>query len=165
MTDPISDERIAAIKAGLAAGLGISIPETSALIERMEKAEKAQAALIEERDYAVERYAAAVDDAKNHRAKSEERRISITRYMSVDVSAHYGAVVAERDAAIARVKALEEALEPDGDTKAAYMGEFSFPVQMINEDGEEQEYKQYVPWTTIKEIMTAIRARAALEGK
>ena len=56
---------------------------------------------------------------------------------------------AERTAA-ARMR---EALEPSGDTKAAYLGEFSF------HDGLK---KRVVPWTTIKEIMAAIRARAAL---
>lgn len=69
----------------------------------------------------------------------------------------------------ARVKALEEALRPSAATKAAYIGEFSFPgvIQYTNDEGQECEdhHKICVPWTTIKEIMAAIRARAALEGK
>ena len=68
----------------------------------------------------------------------------------------------------AREKALREALEPRGDTKAAYMGEFSFTIEDYreNEEGEDELYsrKVYVPWTTIKEIMAAILARAAPKG-
>lgn len=63
----------------------------------------------------------------------------------------------------ARCERLEEALEPIGDTKAAYMGEFAFTLTRIDECGDEYPEKVYVPWTTIKDIMAAIRARAALE--
>jgi hypothetical protein len=61
------------------------------------------------------------------------------------------------------IKALVEALTPSGDTKAAYMGEFHFPQTMTGDDGEDVTVKTYVPWTTVKEIMAAIRARAALD--
>jgi len=61
---------------------------------------------------------------------------------------------------------LREALEPSGDTKAAYSGEFSITIteEQEDEDGEDIEVsvKWPVPWTTTKEIMAAIRARAAL---
>ena len=67
-------------------------------------------------------------------------------------------VEAERDG-------LLEALSPDGDTKAAYMGEFSFNITEYGDDGGEIARKIYVPWTTIKEIMAAIKARAALGAK
>lgn len=65
---------------------------------------------------------------------------------------------------------LREALTPSAETKAAYMGEFKFGVPMSYEDEEQGgmvEYMEFVtvPWTTIKEIMAAIRARAALESK
>lgn len=68
----------------------------------------------------------------------------------------------------ARVKVLEEALTPSGDTKAAYSGEFherieiGNPMYEGNEDDEPETIIQSVPvsWTTIKEIMAAIRARA-----
>jgi hypothetical protein len=53
-----------------------------------------------------------------------------------------------------------EALTPSAATKAAYMGEFSFPIIQAGEDGEEVSCKTFVPWTTIKEIMAAIRTRA-----
>lgn len=54
---------------------------------------------------------------------------------------------------------LREALTPSGDTKAAYMGEFSFNLHRIDEFGDEYSEKVYVPWTTIKEIMAAVAAR------
>lgn len=57
---------------------------------------------------------------------------------------------------------LEEALEPSGSTKAAYMGEFSFTLARVDEFGDEYSEKVYVPWTTIKEIMAAIKDRATL---
>ena len=64
-----------------------------------------------------------------------------------------------RDAVIAR---LVEALTASGDTKAAYMGEFHFPLTTTDEDGEEVTSRTYVPWTTVKEIMAAILDRAAI---
>ncbi len=83
--------------------------------------------------------------------------------------AGYGASAAEHViaalpavAAPQGVDAVVEALTPSGDTKAAYMGEFHFQRTTINEDGDEVAVKTYVPWTTIKEIMEAIRERAAL---
>lgn len=70
-----------------------------------------------------------------------------------------------------RVAELEEALTPSGDTKAAYMGEFHFNVEIENVDFEDDEDESDinprtlqmevpVPWTTIKEIMAAIRKRS-----
>lgn len=61
---------------------------------------------------------------------------------------------------------MREALTPSGDTKAAYRGEFKIdvPEMVENDDGEMEEHWRSipVPWTTIKEIMAAIVARAAL---
>jgi hypothetical protein len=59
---------------------------------------------------------------------------------------------------------LREALTPSGDTKAAYHGEFVFTMEDVDEDGQPTPRKVYVPWTTVKEIMTAIRDRA-LKGQ
>jgi hypothetical protein len=63
-----------------------------------------------------------------------------------------------------RERVLVEALTPSGDTKAAYIGEFSFTVTAleIDESGEPVECQRSVtvPWTTVKEIMAAILARA-----
>lgn len=57
---------------------------------------------------------------------------------------------------------LREALTPSAETKAAYMGEFRVPLPDRDEEGNEVMRHINVPWTTIKEIMAAIRARAAL---
>lgn len=57
----------------------------------------------------------------------------------------------------AEVERLTEALTPSCDTKAAYMGE-------IHCDCPTENWKHFVPWTSIKEIMAMIRARAALKG-
>lgn len=53
---------------------------------------------------------------------------------------------------VARVEELEGALTPSAETKAAFIGEFQF---LVEEYGEVA-----VPWTTVKEIMAAIRALA-----
>jgi len=63
---------------------------------------------------------------------------------------------------------LVEALTPSGDTKAAYHGEFSFSVTSqfwndVTEEWETHAQNTLVPWTNVKEIMAAIRARAAIE--
>jgi hypothetical protein len=65
----------------------------------------------------------------------------------------------------AEIARIREALTPSGDTKAAYMGEFSFGLTRTDEAGDEYTEKVYVPWTAIKEIMAAIRERAHLEAK
>jgi len=86
------------------------------------------------------------------------------------------ATIAEPSLASARqqIDALTEALTPSGETKAAYIGEFTIAVERhVDEDGEVDDEAEghadpyehiTVPWTTIKEIMAAIRARAALKG-
>jgi hypothetical protein len=57
-----------------------------------------------------------------------------------------------------------EALTPSQDTKHAYIGEFKFeiPFSGYDENGEWSEFtnKVTVPWTTVKDIMKAIKARA-----
>ena len=70
---------------------------------------------------------------------------------------------------LAEVIALREqnarlvgALTPSIETKSAYMGEFSLDIPDYDEDGNEVSRRVMVPWTTIKEIMTAIRAHSAL---
>lgn len=62
-----------------------------------------------------------------------------------------------------KVERLQEALTPSGDTKSAYIGEFSFNIEDRDEDGEECSRNVVVPWTTVKEIMAAIRARAEMK--
>ncbi len=63
----------------------------------------------------------------------------------------------------AKIERLQEALTPSGETKAAYIGEFSFDVEDRDEDGEECSRNVVVPWTTVKEIMAAIRSRAEMK--
>lgn len=70
---------------------------------------------------------------------------------------------------IARVPEMEEALmaavealTPSGATKACYIGEFSHAVTITDENGDEEHMEVVIPWTTIKEIMAAIRLRAGL---
>lgn len=54
---------------------------------------------------------------------------------------------------------------PSAATKAAYMGEFSFIAgEYVDDEGEPHTQVEAVPWTTIKDIMKAIKARAALAG-
>lgn len=56
--------------------------------------------------------------------------------------------------------ALIEALTPSADTKAAYIGEFRMGVTLYHPKTGEEDYRSVqVPWTTIKEIMAAIRSR------
>lgn len=67
---------------------------------------------------------------------------------------------ARAEAAEAEVVRLRKALTPSANTKTAYIKNFSFPITLYL--GHEEETRQVtVPWTTIKEIMAAIRARAA----
>lgn len=56
--------------------------------------------------------------------------------------------------------ALREALTPSGDTKAAYIGEFHMGITLRHR-GQEDYRRVLIEWTTIKEIMAAISARAA----
>lgn len=58
-----------------------------------------------------------------------------------------------------------EALTPSAETKAAYIGEFKLVIDDYDESGNETHRWADVPWTTIKEIMAAIKARAALTGE
>lgn len=69
------------------------------------------------------------------------------------------------DALRAENERMREALTPNAETKGAYIGEFAFQQVIMNAAGEEEAIKVYVPWPTIKEIMAAIRTRAALTPK
>lgn len=65
------------------------------------------------------------------------------------------------------VERLREALTPSTETKAAYIGEFTFDVFAgLDEEGNDIYEPVTVPWTTVKQIMAAIQARArqALNG-
>jgi hypothetical protein len=63
-----------------------------------------------------------------------------------------------------RVEALTEALTPSAATKAAYHGEFHFLIDDYVDGGVCERTREItVPWSTVKEIMAAIRARAQKE--
>jgi hypothetical protein len=65
-----------------------------------------------------------------------------------------------------RAGRLVEALTPSAETKAAYIGEFGFNHPYgVDEEGADVSIHVAVPWTTIKEIMAAIRARATLTNE
>lgn len=55
--------------------------------------------------------------------------------------------------------ALVDALRPSGETKAAYIGEFSFHIPLNDDEGNEVLHKVTVPWDVTKQIMKAISAR------
>ena len=107
----------------------------------------------------------AQEEIKNLRAEVER----LERHAQEENRSHDNTVFilrAERDAAIARAEKLEAALTPSLETKAALMGEFSMQFPGLDENGEEYMRTINVPWTTIKEIMAAIRALASLtEGE
>lgn len=73
--------------------------------------------------------------------------------------------IAEKETTEARIKALEEALTPSGDTKAAYIGEFAFPLVYTDDNGDSATTSVTVPWTAVKDIMAAITARATLNSR
>lgn len=70
----------------------------------------------------------------------------------------YAVAVARAESAEAEVARLREALTPSGDTKAAYISE-------VLCDCPTEDWKHHVPWTSIKEIMSMIRSRAALSDE
>jgi hypothetical protein len=61
-----------------------------------------------------------------------------------------------------RDEALREALTPGAEMKATCIGEFRFNIPDTDDDGDSLVREVAVPWVTIKEILAAIRARAAL---
>ena len=64
------------------------------------------------------------------------------------------------------VERVTEALTPSAETEAAYIGEFQIDSLIgYDKHGNELHHSVDVPWTTIKEIMAAIRERAALSSR
>jgi hypothetical protein len=71
--------------------------------------------------------------------------------------------LSERNAVLeSRLRALHEALTPSAETKAEYIGEFQFPIELAHPRLGSETRSVDVPWTTIKTIMAAILGRAAL---
>jgi hypothetical protein len=69
-------------------------------------------------------------------------------------------VAAQLDELRAENERLKEVLTPSTDTKASYIGEFKFSVEMRHPRLGSEFRSVDVPWTTIKEIMAAIRSKA-----
>ena len=69
----------------------------------------------------------------------------------------------ERPVLVAIVDQLERthaALTPSTETKSAYMGEFQFRFPAYDANGVERMFMLNIPWTAIKDIMSAIVAQA-----
>ena len=60
----------------------------------------------------------------------------------------------------AKLLAFEESLTPSAETKGYFIGEFSFDEEVFNGEDKYVTQRCTVPWTTIKEIMKAIKIRA-----
>jgi hypothetical protein len=73
----------------------------------------------------------------------------------VSSEAELRAKVAELERKLERMR---EALTPSGGTKAAYIGEF-----FVSCSGTDKHWVA-VPWTTIKDVLAAVRKRAGIEG-
>ena len=58
------------------------------------------------------------------------------------------------------LEAYKDALSPSADTKCAYHGEISWLTDGLDEDGEDDIVRVYMPWTKMKEFMTLIRVYA-----
>lgn len=98
------------------------------------------------------------DYAEIHDAAGDKVALSVKPHLILALNALPG-LLAER-------AALVEALTPSGETKAHYSGEFFFEVDHYDEESQEVLSRRVtVPWTTVKEIMSAIRARALVGGQ
>lgn len=85
-------------------------------------------------------------------AVDQEHELEVAAEREKSLRAEFAGLQDEID----RLRGLLEAVTPSGKTKAAYRGEFSF-------DCEHGDSNAVVPWTTIKEIMAAIRKRAGFD--
>jgi len=76
-------------------------------------------------------------------------------------------IIAERDDHKRKLDDVIAALTPSAETKRVYIGEFKTAVPYWDEEGELERTREHmIEWTTIKEIMKAIRAQARLtEGE
>ena len=99
-------------------------------------------------------------------AKASEQPVEAT-YSEREKEIHMnGYEKGARDAFLKRESVTHylEALTPSAATKCAYAGEFQFSEERHAYDGsgnlESYTHRNSVPWTTIKEIMAAIKSRA-----
>lgn len=109
-----------------------------------------------------------------HRLTAENEKLTMERDALLQGVRDADAI---KEAIVTRLRAenetLREALEPSEETKYAYIGKFTIAVErIVNEDEEPIDGADVpdpydhiqVPWTTIKQIMAAIRARATLSN-
>ena len=97
-------------------------------------------------------------------AEAENGWCKIPRRVAADLAESHEALQASLSKAEEEIGRLREALTPGADTKAAYFGDFHMCVT-LRIRGQEDYRRVQIPWTSIKEIMSAISARAALERK
>jgi hypothetical protein len=86
--------------------------------------------------------------------------LEIAREIHDDLTEAFSAVSADRVLGDGMVAAMDDALLPSARTKAIHMGEYSFMIMDSDGNGNEIPRKIDVPWTTVKEIMRAIRSDA-----
>lgn len=145
--------------------------DLAAMTERAEKAEAERDAVLEEARVLRSRACSALDEVECmidnwdvQQLHADARRI-MREYSPDEVTRTEVRVEEVRDQAT-EIARLREALTPSGDTKAAYMGEFKFNGPEYMDENMQPRFDTHtVPWTTIKEIMAAIRDRAALNPK
>jgi uncharacterized small protein (DUF1192 family) len=125
--------------------------------------------LIEDRNEQRQRAIEAEDRATTAQARIERLEAELDKCaLARDAAGYLGTVpdcIADLACDGVALRNLEAALTPSEETKVAYMGEFSVPLPEIDDEGNEYTRQINVPWVTIKEIMAAIRARAALKGE
>lgn len=89
----------------------------------------------------------------------------ISRILADRREADAAIVLLRKELATARARciALNKALTPSAETKAAYIGEVKFTISTgFDEDGYEIWQDITVPWTTTKDIMAMILGHAAM---
>lgn len=112
--------------------------------------------------------AAALIESQRATIESQADEMVELRRSVSDYATQCGKQRGRAEAAEARVTALGaemaglvKAVTPSPKTKAAYIGEFHFDWTVWPPDGEGQiTHRVQVPWTTIKQIMSAIHAQA-----
>ena len=87
-------------------------------------------------------------------------RATTAETLAADLQGKLDEAEAERFQAVQRAQRLEAALTPSAVTKAALIGEFNFVFAAHDKFGNEVRFTPNVPWTTIKQIMAAIRSLA-----
>lgn len=141
-------------------------PEIEELVKRLQTVHF-DGTLLDEAADALKSLSAQVDTLTRAKEKlREDRNAQRSRANRIEMELNLArSYLALRDARIstleAQLKAFREALEPSAETKALYIGEFSFNVEFgVDAEGNDYSRSITVSWTTTKEIMKAISARA-----